>query len=88
MKRTAIALAIMLVFTTFSYLPFSTIADEPTMIGDGMGISDIPERTDDGFFIENLGQWNDELLFVGDTSFGQIGLGRGRPCVSSSWISV
>ena len=28
------------------------------------------------FFTENLGQWDDEILFVGETSFGQIGLGK------------
>ncbi|MGA1793447.1 MAG: putative Ig domain-containing protein [Thermoplasmatota archaeon] len=29
-----------------------------------------------GFFTENLGQWDDELLYVGDTPFGQVGLGK------------
>ena len=30
-----------------------------------------------GFFTENKGQWDDDLMFVAQTSFGRIGLGRG-----------
>ncbi len=30
-----------------------------------------------GFFTENMGQWNSEILFLADTSFGHVGFGRG-----------
>ncbi len=31
-----------------------------------------------GYFTENLGQWDEEILFSAQTDFGNIGLGRGK----------
>lgn len=33
-------------------------------------------KISNGFFTENKGQWNSELLFIAETSFGHIGLGN------------
>jgi hypothetical protein len=77
MKRAAIALALVLMFTSFSTIFISIVGGDGEMTYPQQETFEVPERTDDGFFTENKGQWNDEILFVGETSFGQIGLGKG-----------
>ncbi|MGA1793446.1 MAG: putative Ig domain-containing protein [Thermoplasmatota archaeon] len=35
----------------------------------------ISEKSGNGYFTENLGQWDEDLYFVGDAGFGRIGIG-------------
>ena len=41
---------------------------------------------DEGYFTENLGQWNADLYYVGATSFGHIGFGAG--CMYLNFVEI
>ena len=77
MKKVAIALAIVFVFASFSTISISIAVDDDFITHMEQEAFEIPEKTNDGIFTENLGQWDEEIYFNGDTSFGEIGLGKG-----------
>jgi hypothetical protein len=77
MKKAILLVAVIFLLGSLSTLITSFGATEVIEINEDQEIFEIPDKSNDGFFTENLGQWDEEILFVGETSFGQIGLGKG-----------
>jgi len=42
-----------------------------------LGMEDLSRPSTRGFFVENLGQWREDLILVGETGFGRIGFAVG-----------
>jgi hypothetical protein len=82
MRTISILIVAGLLMGCFSGLSFGSIAQEQKeTINDLTGLTqpnigdfDLSKETD-GFFVENKGQWDSNLLFIGKTSFGNIGFG-------------
>ncbi len=73
LKLLSIFIVILLCFSSSSLIRAVNVSnDVPCKIEDIPNISSFTN----GFFTENKGQWNSELLFIADTPFGKIGFGR------------
>ena len=83
MKYKTVISVIIILLISFSYYPLfegdaNHIEYDETIITKLSEPSniDIP-KLNNGHFTENKGQWDSRLLFVANTNFGQIGLGKG-----------
>ena len=67
MSRGFPGLVIILMLCTLSLTTVITTGEKAIKEIDGRGTVDLPERDEAGSFIENIGQWDEELYFVGET---------------------
>lgn len=69
-KLVSFFLVVFLVFSSYS------VAGAKSVVNNDKNFSPDISKALMGFFTENKGQWNNEIIFVGKTPFGRIGFGR------------
>ena len=69
-KLVSFFLVVFLVFSSYS------IAGAKSVVNNDKNFTPDISKALMGFFTENNGQWNNEIIFVGKTPFGRIGFGR------------
>lgn len=75
MKMSIITITALLLISGLSTLALNYGAEELMDRNIDDETIEIPEISSDGFFTENLGQWNDLILFSSETTFGRVGFG-------------